>query len=282
MVKSKALPSITEWQTLSSVMGWLDWIVDDSERPQSPFTGGLLGYGSAVTPSSDVPSKLKDWQISDSYDPVTEILRALPGIESIGHSRSERIGVLHARLRELPAFDWLMRQDAFVRACNTVHRTHKPSSSSHDRQWLDLRLVRAVHRPVASLHLLKTANYQPEYPDVRKLESAVTKAKQMHTFFKMNGGLFLGEHGLPWEVGQAAELIHLRLAEYAAKNRKPKSDAPILEIQFMNEVKSALRQEFGKPMATVLGQLCEMVGYSPGGFARKVSRIVSERKPSGS
>lgn len=281
MTQKGGSPSWKDWRDLSSVLMLLNSIVEDGPE-QSSRREPASGWG-LLAPACDQPlaeplgrrSKIASLIPLLPYDPITELLRVLPGSDNIGSSPAERVSTLYARLSELSAYCWLRKQPEYLAACETIRRVQRPNGTEHEQQWLELRMLRAVQSPLSEFYALRAAGYAPQYPEPAALDQASRKAKQLRNFLQQNGGLFLGSDALSWDVMRAAEVLTDQLQALVPTYKKKRADAPILEIQFMQAVAKALKEEFGSCSPTILERLCDLIGYRPGGLGRKVQRVAS-------
>jgi hypothetical protein len=285
LVDAKRWPTADDWSKLATVLGMIEWIVEDSlyvrEVPRQVTGTGLLG--SANLPPSQIEpareesrrSKLKNWPPGAPYDALVELLRILPGIDDIGGNPADRATILHKRIMQMPAAAWLLKQEAFKKSLKTARSVHKPNRTNEEKIWLEFRLLRAIRTPLFEYQVLTAGGVEPAYPTSEKLSSAAGHARQLQTFLRQNYGLFTGSEGLPWKLNQEAEHLASRLSALATNYQKPRSDSPLLQRQYMEAVSLALKEQFGTCSATVLQHLCALVDYEPGGITRLAQRRAS-------
>jgi hypothetical protein len=259
-------PDWKDWLNLATILQMVDWIVDD-EPDALPAAVGLLNSFSAVPSPEERQrrSKLVSWCTSPlqgvlGYDGRAKLLELLPGIDSIGSSRPERLRTLHQRLAELRAVAWLRKHADYCSAVSTVQRVYEPRDTEDDKIWLELRLLRAIEKPLLDYQVFAGPGVRPAFPTRENLDSAARRARQLATFLHQNTGLFTGQDGLRWGVRLNAQEVADQLTALVRRYRKP-LDESALKLQFMDAVALALRAEFGSCSATVLQRICSVIGY---------------------
>jgi hypothetical protein len=264
--KESSRPDWKDWLNLATVLQMLDWIVDD--EPEMPrASGGLLNSFGGIPATGDRQrrSRLVAWRTSPlqgalSYDARAKLLEVLPGIDSIGLSRPERVRVLHTRLPELRAVAWLRQHADYRSAVSTAQKVYEPRKTEEDKIWLELRLLRAIEKPLLDYQVFAGPGVRPAFPTREKLDGAARHARQLANFLQQHTGLFTGEEGLSWGVRLNAQQVADQLGALVKQYRKP-LDESALKLQFMHAVASALETEFGSCSSTVLQRICSLIGY---------------------
>jgi hypothetical protein len=258
-----------DWIRLHTVLSNLDYIIEDGvevfETPAPTGGWGLMQRALAVAGVPDdtrgVPIYRKSALQSGRQNIFgREIAAALPGLETLGRTRHERLTNLRTRLLELEAYQWLTAQgpfgDAVKKAAVPAVRKVGPKFGS---DVADLLLVKNVAIPLTIFKHGSVARL-PHRP---ALKNAAESADALVAFLREHAGLYEVRVGVEhvWHLEQLA--IQLRAAYRTKAKKQGRSDHHELKIQFAREIIKRLLQDFGACPLSVIKELLVLVEYEP-------------------
>jgi hypothetical protein len=253
-------PSFEDWNNLQIVADFAEEIVADME----PATNKLHGLLQGLPFSQGSISRLK-WSLDGptsllgSVGPLYKLPKILPGIESIGTNRQERIDCLRQRLLELKAFQWINSEEGFSAVISTLNRIAKTDDmfAKDTRFFL---LLRSISTPLSLLLFERKNNLPDTYPTLNEVKAANIQAQKLLSFLDTKGAIY-GVVDVPVFMRTALINFTQSLGAINRSYRKPRDDGTLRERVFRDRVIRNIDAHFGKCSPTLISKVLDLVDY---------------------
>jgi hypothetical protein len=269
MTRTKTGSNMQEWRLLHMVLSNLDYIIEDGfevfETPAPTGGWGLMQRALAIAGVPDDTRHVPIYRKSALQSGLPniflrEIAAALPGLDTVGQTRDERLANLRIRLVELDAYRWFTVQRPF---CDALKRAALPAVRNAGPKFgcdvADLKLLKAVVMPLT----IFTYGSVARLPRRPVLDKAADSANALVSFLRAHAGLY--EVGVDvqhvWHLEQL--VVQLRAAYRTKAKKQGRSDHHELQIQFAKGVIKELLQDFGSCPPSVVKELLVFVAYEP-------------------
>ena len=255
---NQKLPSLSDWDHLSMIVGAVDDIVSDA--PLEYVSAGLLGN----LPRHPKPiSRLKRYLTADTLLTMgrgAEMVKVMPGIDSLGDDPASRLIALQARMTELPAYVWLTLNPSYADAVRTLSRLSK-TKLAYQNPAREFLFLNAILTPLQIFFFRKERGLVPSYPTKRELEDAYRNARDLYRFLKEKSAVRSVVEVSPY-LEKALHAFETSLFEKKSAYRKPQDDGTLAERTFRDRVIEGLVLAFGECSATLAGHVLRIIGYS--------------------
>lgn len=274
----RKLPTYENFDDLSCIATAVEDIISDAYGTgDSLYGGGLLGSVVLAEMPKSPASRLRtllNHPDAFLYEPARRVVKILPGVDSIGKSRSERLGNLLKRLPELTAYKWLRSQPSYSSAYETAKNLAQ-REFPYQGDTLEFLLLVSLALPFGRYALRKSNNLNPSYPTLDELTEAYKNVAALSSFFNTKSSIY-GVLNVPLGLASTLKSIEVELRRKKRGYRKPREDSTLLERELRNDLFLRLMNCFGDCSVTLLRHLLGIVGYTPD--ARTIDRYVKDKK----
>lgn len=261
--KGTGKPDWDAWAELARVCMSVDAIIEDGYPP-----GGLLAPSWGLldpSPSSEdgpMPSKLAGYLVRPNADYYTRITEALPGIENAGGNRAERLAVLMARLPELPAYAWLIKQPSY-REDVRAKLKGGALAASYQTDTAELVLLGVLAAPLGqyfSAIQFEDAGYLPKYPKRAQVTRAKNLAMELRTFLRDYSALMV-EDKINWQATFSIDALISDLARVEREHKRPTDPRKAFQTMTVDRLIVETAKAFGQPSPALLVDLAAIIEY---------------------
>jgi hypothetical protein len=267
-MRTKTEPTIGEWHDLQTIVSNVEVIVSDPPPAYeySSAPGLLESYSDAKERDRAAQEHRTAVRRSDqllksvSGASGRQIVDILPGLDNIGHSRSERLNNLLAKMSGMTAYSWLRGNSAYgdlLKSLTIIAKT-RPSYQRDTREFL---LLHSIIFPMSLFLIQRQRNLTPAYPTKIELQSASRQVRAIVRFFEEKSAIY-GVVDTPYllrdDLRKLGSQIELALTTY----RKPRDDGTLRERSLLDYLIPSLFSNFNECSPTLVEHVLAIVDVS--------------------
>ena len=287
-MKKVAAPTFQDWDKLQVIVDHVEMIVCDAYDPnERDRHKGLLGLFAVQPALPTTASKLRTASVLSQHL-VDQVLAVLPGADNLGVNRRERIDALTGRLKELTAYQWLMRQPSYTAAVKLIQKKAAASSSKKEsigetlartyklqqgyaKDTSEYLLLKAFLAALALFLMYREHEIEPPFPTKAELEKALLHAKQLSQFLCMKFMVSSVVEISPFLEKNLNSFV-LSTKEKLRDYTKPKADETLTSRIYQDRIIQGCWLSFGDCSPTLIQHLLGFVEYEvdPSDLSKKI------------
>lgn len=268
-------PTLDDWEKLSTIVNEVERIVSDAKLPMPgqdfwpfPKPPDLPATASKLANASALGKHIVD-----------QVVAALPGVESLGTNRGERLAELQRRLSELLAYRWLSKQPTYADALSLIKKKAAQKgkknlsigeiiadgynkSRTYGKDTSEFLLLQILIQPLKTYFLYLDHIKEVPFPTKVELEKAFVHARYLKKILREKFHIYEVME-VPPTLEKALDTFVKSVNEKLPSYVKPKENKTLKQRLFADELIKNCWEIFFECSPTLLKKLLALVDYHP-------------------